>query len=100
MKLNAQPRIQADPALARDLVRELKEHAQAVNAMAEGRLAATYNAQTAVPTTGSYAQGDVVRNSAPSELGSGGSKYVIYGWMCLASGTPGTFVQMRFLTGN
>lgn len=96
MKLNASPRLERDPILHR----EMREHAAQVNALSEGRLFATYNAQTAVPTTGSHALGDVIRNSAPSELGSGGSKYVIYGWLCTASGTPGTFVQMRFLTGN
>jgi hypothetical protein len=95
MKLNTTPRIPADPIL----VREIREHAQQVNLMAEGRIAANYGAMPSVPTTGTFAQGDFVRNSTPSELGTSGSKYVIFGWLCVSPGTPGTFVQCRFLTG-
>ena len=95
MKLNTTPRIPADPVL----VREIREHAQQVNLMAEGRISANYTAMPSVPTTGTYAPGDFVRNSAPAELGTSGSKYVIFGWLCVTGGTPGTFVQCRFLTG-
>lgn len=97
MKVNQSPRVGVkDP----DLQRELREHALQINGLSEGKLVAAYNAQTAAPTTGTYAVGDFVRNSAPSELGSPGSAYVIFGWICVTAGTPGTFVQMRFLTGN
>lgn len=96
-KLNTTPRIvQQDPVL----LRELREHATQVNNLSEGKLAATYNAHTAAPTTGTYARGDFVRNSQPSELGSVSSKYVILGWICVTSGTPGTFLECRVLTGN
>jgi hypothetical protein len=71
-----------------------------VNGLADGRLSQIDNARTAAPTTGTWAQGDFVRNSTPSELGAALSKYVIYGWLCTVGGTPGTFVQCRFLTGN
>ena len=96
MKANTTPRIAGDPAL----VAELRTHAVQINAISEGRLAGSYNAQTAAPTTGTYAQGDFIRNSAPTELGSASSKYVIFGWVCTVAGTPGTFLQCRFLTGN
>ena len=96
MKLNVTPRVMRDPALER----ELREHATQVNMLSEGRLRAYYQARTAAPTTGDHAQGDFVRNSEPSELGSASSKYVIFGWICVSSGTPGTWVEMRFLTGN
>jgi hypothetical protein len=96
MKVNTTPRIAGDPAL----VAELRTHALQINAISEGRLAGSYNAQTAAPTTGTYAQGDFIRNSAPAELGSASSKYVIFGWVCTVAGTPGTFLQCRFLTGN
>lgn len=97
MKLNQTPRVGInDPVLQR----ELREHATQVNLLAEGRIAAAHTAQVAAPTTGTYAAGDAVRNSAPSELGSVGSKYVIEGWMCVVGGTPGTWVEKRFLTGN
>jgi len=97
MKLNTQPRVALQDVA---MQRELREHALQVNLLAEGRLAATNNASTAAPTTGANAQGDFVRNSAPVEAGSASSKYVIYGWVCVASGTPGTWLQCRFLTGN
>ena len=95
MKLNQSPRLNADAAL----IRELREHAQQVNALSEGRMAARYTASTAAPTTGQHAQGDFVHNSAPTVLGTAGSKYTINGWVCVASGTPGTWAECRFLTG-
>ncbi len=96
-RLNTTPRVGVnDPVLQR----ELREHATQVNNLTEGRIAAVTNATTAAPTSGPNQQGDFVRNSAPTELGSASSKYVIFGWVCVASGTPGTFVQCRFLTGN
>lgn len=71
-----------------------------VNGITEGRIANYHAAYTAPPTAGTWAQGDRVRNSAPTELGSASSKYVITEWVCVVSGTPGTWVQMRSLTGN
>lgn len=71
-----------------------------VNNLSEGRIVAVTNAYTAAPTTGTWAQGDFVRNSSPSELGSSGSKYVITGWLCTVGGTPGTWFACRTLTGN
>jgi hypothetical protein len=96
MKANTTPRIGGDPALAR----ELREHAVLINLMANGLLAGTNNATTAAPTTETHAQGDFVRNSAPTEAGSEGSMYVVLGWICTVSGTPGTWVEARVLTGN
>lgn len=97
MKVNTSPRVAIkDP----DLQRELREHAQQINALSEGRISGNYTAATAAPTTGMYQQGDFVRNLTPTELGSAASKYVIFGWQCVAGGEPGTFVQCRFLTGN
>ena len=78
----------------------LRDVQQTVNALAEGRQSGSYAATTAAPTTGTYAIGDFVLNSAPAELGSASSKYIIHGWRCTVSGTPGTWLQCRFLTGN
>ena len=86
--------------LSFQLTRILREIAQQLNSLSEGRVFATYNANTAAPTTGDYFQGDYVKNSEPAEAGSGGSKYVILGWVCVASGTPGTWNECRVLTGN
>jgi hypothetical protein len=80
-----------------DLMRDIEVK---VNGMAEGRLVAYHNAQTAAPTTGTHAIGDFVPNSAPAVAGGGGSQYVITGWICTAAGTPGTWVQCRTLTGT
>lgn len=55
---------------------------------------------TAAPTTGTWSQSDMVRNTAPSEAGSASSKYVVIGWVCTVGGTPGTWLPMRTLTGN
>lgn len=97
MKLNTTPRVGTnDPVLQR----ELREHATQVNLLSEGRIAGFYQALTSAPLSGSYQQGDFVMNLTPTELGSAGSKYVIHGWQCVAAGTPGTWVQCRFLTGN
>ena len=93
--LNTTPRIGHDPSLNR----ELMEHATLVNALSDGRIAAT-TARNAPPTLGSYMRGDFVRNSEPMEAGTPGSRYVIAGWICVASGDPGTFVPARFMTGN
>ena len=96
MKLNTTPRINGDPAL----MRELREHAVQVNALAEGKLVGTYNASTASPTTGTYAQGDFILNTVPADSGTTGNKYTIHGWVCVVGGTPGTWVQARYMTGD
>jgi hypothetical protein len=97
MKLKTTPLVGAtDPVVQR----ELREHATQVNMISEGRIAGFYGALTAPPASDVWMQGDEVRNSAPTELGTAGSKYVIDGWKCVVSGTPGTWVQKRFLTGN
>ena len=74
--------------------------AQQMNSLSEGQIYASHTAATAAPTTGTYVVGDQVRNSAPAEAGSVGSKYVIIGWVCTVAGTPGTWLEMRTLTGN
>ena len=53
-----------------------------------------------IPTTGKWWQGDTIINNNPTEQGTSGSKYVVNGWTCIASGTPGTWIQNRNLTGN
>jgi hypothetical protein len=97
VKTNTTPRVgTSDPVMQR----ELREHATQINLLSEGRIAGSYTALTSAPASGDWMQGDTVKNSAPSELGTAGSKYVIEGWTCVVSGTPGTWVQKRFLTGN
>ncbi|MDE2098896.1 MAG: hypothetical protein KGL39_16705 [Patescibacteria group bacterium] len=71
-----------------------------VNLISEGKQVGVYTASAAAPTTGTYALGDFVLNNNPSELGIIGAKYILHGWRCTAAGTPGTWVQCRFLTGS
>lgn len=71
-----------------------------LNNLSEDRLQGHYAALTAAPTGGTYAIGDFVTNSNPSEAGSASSKYVIIGWVCTVAGSPGTWLECRCLTGN
>jgi hypothetical protein len=71
-----------------------------LNLLSEGTLAAVHNAATAAPAQGKFGRGDFIRNAEPSELGAVGSKYVVAGWICVAAGEPGTWVDCRYLTGN
>lgn len=70
-----------------------------VQQMYSGRLVA-YTSAAAAPTGGAYAQGDIVRNNTPAVAGLAGSQYVIIGWICTVAGNPGTWVEMRTLTGT
>ncbi|CAG7637358.1 hypothetical protein ACFQI7_07655 [Paenibacillus allorhizosphaerae] len=58
-----------------------------------------YEAPSA-PTEYAWSTGDVLYNQAPVETGAAGSKYIVTGWVCTASGTPGVWSQLRALTGN
>ena len=101
MRLDIRPRFPADPKLMeRKLTDLFVETNTQVNRLTEGTVSAVHNAGTAAPTAGTFAVGDFIRNSAPAELGLPGSKYLIHGWQCVTAGSPGTFVQCRFLTGN
>lgn len=101
MRLNTDPRLPQndDPKGLKQRLYEInRDVATQVNAISEGMMQGASNAAASVPTNGTYAKGDFVRNSAPSELGTAGSKYVVFAWLCIAA--PLTFVQMRFPTGN
>lgn len=101
MRIFPEIRLSANLAdLRRDIIREWRSIAEQVNRTSEGQISGATNATTAAPTAGDYAQGDFVRNSAPSELGAVASKYVITGWICTVSGNPGTWLECRTLTGN
>ena len=78
----------------------LRPAAQKINGLASGSYAHRDNQRTAAPTTGTWAQGDFVENSNAVEAGAALSKYIIVGWRCTVGGTPGTWVECRFLTGN
>lgn len=88
-----------DRPLLRSLYDAFRDIAGHLKGLSEGRIG-SLDAYTAAPTTGAWQAGDFVRNSAPVEAGTAGSKYVIVGWVCVADGTPGTWVQSRTMTGN
>lgn len=72
---------------------------QKVNGLASGNIEDAEDTASTSPTMAAT-QGKFVRNSAPSEAGSVGSKYVVIGWICVTSGDPATFKECRCLTGN
>lgn len=106
MKVITDPRLPSEklPAEQQPLILKLtnilRDVTNQLNNLTEGRVSAVYNAQPSIPTAGTNYQGDFVRNSTPSELGTAGSKYTIQGWTCTVSGTPGTWLPVRTLTGN
>lgn len=99
-RLPAPPNDEYQKRLSKELNRALRDLGSRLDLLAAGRLTGTPNASTVIPTTGTHAAGDFVRKSDPVEAGSAGSKYIIFGWMCTAGGTPGTWLSCRFLTGN
>lgn len=102
MRVSQDPRLPtvSNVNFTTQLTQLLREFAKQLNLLSEGHIQAVTNATIAAPTTGTWQQGDKVWNSQPSELGSASSKYVIIGWVCTVAGTPGTWLQMRTLTGN
>lgn len=86
MRLPLNINIPADPRQIAVRVTDLfRDTNKQVNQLSEGVATAVTNAQTAVPSTGTYAQGDFVKNSAPTATDP------LIGWLCVASGTPGTW---------
>ena len=50
--------------------------------------------------SGRWARGSIRYHEAPVEAGPPGQRYTLLGWRCVADGTPGTWVEMRTLTGS
>lgn len=44
--------------------------------------------------------GDYIKNATPMELGGAGSMYIVQGFICIAAGNPGTWREVRVLTGK
>lgn len=91
-RLNPNPQLGQGADVA-DLKRQIQKlltdaHAQ-VNALSDGDIEAQTSAATAAPTTGTHKQGDFVRNSSPT------SGTPVLGWLCVASGTPGTWTAIQ-----
>jgi hypothetical protein len=88
-----------DRGLMTEMVRQIED---AINRLSEGRIYQNYNAASAAPTgsTVSYQLGDFIKNLSPTPTGSPGSEYIVLGFVCTAAGTPGTFEEVRVLTGG
>ena len=100
MRLTVSQRIQPtyDVQTFASVLRDIETQ---VNQLTEGRVSAVTNATTAAPTAQSYKSGDFVKNSTPSvQTQSNAMSYVILGWLNTTSGTPGTFQEVRCLTGD
>lgn len=88
------------PSLAR-IFRGLDDK---INGLAEGAVAASHNAMTAVPSgyqVGQYGLGDFVKNSKPSLQTTAsflsGATYIVGGWVCLdATTNVGAFRESRW----
>lgn len=59
-----------------------------------------YMYAAAAPNADAWSLGDETINTNPSEQGAASSKYVTGKWICVVAGSPGTWVEMRSLTGN
>lgn len=87
-----------DFALMAEMIRIIED---SINRTYEGRIYQKFTGTTAPTSTQmAWQVGDEVTNSNPLELGSASSKYMIVGWKCIAAGSPGTWREMRVLTGN
>jgi len=73
-----------------------------VNTLAEGRLQGRHYTGTETPSSSAIpaAVGDIVWNSNVTVQGTVAAQYVLIGWACTASGTPGVWRDMRLLTGT
>jgi hypothetical protein len=102
MRLEENPLLPTDTQanLVYTLTRVFRNIAQKVNQIGDGRLNGSDLVAASIPTTGTYAAGDFIRNSAPVEAGAAASKYVVLGWICTVGGSPGTLLPCRVLTGN
>jgi len=97
MRLTEESRLPGElPRLLQNLTDRFRDIARQVNGISEGKQSANHAAMSSVPTGGTWAVGDFVLNSNPTEAGSAGSKYIVHGWRYLATG----WVQCRYLTGN
>jgi len=105
MRLDPFPRFPSDDAqMVRKLTDLFREVALQVNGLTEGRIGSVTNAYTSAPTTGTWKQGDFIRNSAPVEAGVALSKYVVTGWLRVTTGSGNVlntdWLACRSLTGN
>lgn len=95
--------IQADPSNNRatgiGVFRENQTSAVYRGTWMDSRLT-TYGSAAPTSAEGAFVRGDRVFATAPAVEGTAGSQYVTTGWICTLGGSPGTWVEMRALTGT
>jgi hypothetical protein len=84
-----------------DLFRILTDIDTQINNLSDGRVVAVSN-NSASPTSSVVGSsvGDEVRNTNATVQGTVGAQYVVRGWICTTSGTPGVWREERVLTGT
>lgn len=101
---NAQLPIGLEPSLRKPLYDLFQAIARKVNGLSSGAFSAIDGVASSAPTSGTWAKGDFIRNSNPTEAGSAASKYVVLGWIRLTDGSANVlntdWVACRVLTGN
>ena len=82
-----------------DIIRAIGTH---VDGLVDGSIAYRDNAVSVAPTSSVVppAAGDLLWKLNPTVQGTVGAQYVTYAFMCVADGTPGTWVELRGLTGT
>jgi hypothetical protein len=95
MRLSTNINLPSDPKQLAVRITELLRAANTqINGISEGNVYAFHNSYTSAPTTGTWAQGDFIKATNPS-----GATPTI-GWICTASGTPGTWVAVAVAGGG
>jgi hypothetical protein len=98
------PETNEAPRLALALTEYLRRLSRKVDEMAYGRIAEMDSAAPTPPVAGTWARGDFVRNSQPTQLGTAGSRYIVLGWSRLTNGSANAlntdWFEVRALTGN
>lgn len=82
-----------------DVVRAI---ARQVDGLTEGGISYRDNAVSVAPTSSavSHASGDWKWKLNPTVQGTAGAQYVTFAFQCVAPGSPGTWVELRGLTGT
>ena len=82
-----------------DVVRAI---ARQVDGLTEGGISYKDNAVSSAPTSSavSHATGDWKWKLNTTVQGTAGSQYVTFAFLCVAPGSPGTWVELRGLTGT
>ncbi len=100
MKIDKDPRlpmlgaIDYDRAMYSRLYELFRQILNMLGAISDGR-AVGYTTMDAPPTAGDWYQGDQVKNSKPTVQNGG---FIVLGWVCVESGKPGIWKEIRCQT--